>query len=45
MTLALVLVALILGVVDLLRSKGQSILAWAVVCLALASVWPVSKLF
>lgn len=45
MTLALVLVALILGAVEVIRSKAQSILAWAVVCLALSQVWPVSKLF
>lgn len=45
MTLALVLVALILAAVDLLRSKGQSILAWGLLCLALASVWPVSRFF
>lgn len=36
MTLAFVLVAFILGAVELIRSKGQSLLAWAVVCLALS---------
>lgn len=44
MSLALALVALILGVVMLVQSKASSLVAWAIVALALALVWPVSRL-
>ena len=36
---ALLLVGLILALVELVRSKGQSVLAWAVLCLALGLTW------
>lgn len=32
-------VALILAAIDQFRAKGQSVLAWAVICLALALLW------
>jgi hypothetical protein len=44
MALALALVALILGVIELVRSKASSLIAWAITALALALVWPVSRL-
>ena len=34
--LALILVALVLGIVELIRTRGQSLLAWGVALLALA---------
>lgn len=37
MTTALILVAFILGLIELIRSRGQSLLAWAIVALALAA--------
>ncbi len=40
MVSAFVLVALIFAVVELVRSKAQSLLAWAVLFLALAMHWP-----
>lgn len=40
MTTALVLVALILGVVELVRSKAQSLLAWAITLLSLSLAYP-----
>lgn len=39
MVLALCLVALILTVVELVRTKAQSLLAWAIAALALAMTW------
>lgn len=33
--LVLVLVALVLGLIELIRSRGSSLLAWAIVCLSL----------
>jgi hypothetical protein len=33
-TLALAIVALVLGAIDVLRSQGQSLVAWAVIALA-----------
>ena len=39
MPLALLLVGLILALVELVRSKGQSVLALAVLCLALGLTW------
>lgn len=43
MTFVFAIVALILAVIDLIRSKAQSQLAWAVVLLALALTWPVFR--
>lgn len=37
----LAIVALILAVVEVVRSRGQSLLAWAVGLVALALVWGV----
>ena len=34
-------VALVLGVIELIRSRGQSLIAWAVVALAVALLWHV----
>lgn len=42
MPLALFLVALVLSIIELIRSRGQSLLAWAV-C-ALAAAWAVPAL-
>ena len=39
MPTVLALVALILALIDQLAARGRSILAWAVICLALALVW------
>lgn len=39
----LCLVALILAGIELARSKGQSLLAWAVVCVAVALTWPLLR--
>lgn len=38
--LALVLAALVLGIVELVRTRGQSLIAWAVTLLALALGYP-----
>jgi hypothetical protein len=38
-SLVLFLVALVLAVIELVRSKGQSLTLWAVVCLALGLTW------
>jgi hypothetical protein len=43
MALALVLVALILSVIGLIQSKGTSIVAWAIFCLALSQSLPVFR--
>jgi hypothetical protein len=40
MTHALILVALILSIIELVRGKGQSLLCWAVVLIALALAVP-----
>jgi hypothetical protein len=34
------LVALLLAAIEVARTRGQSILAWAVVALAIAAIWP-----
>lgn len=39
MTLALLLVGRILSAIELVRSKGSSLLAWACGCIALALTW------
>ena len=39
-----VLVAFIFALVELSRSRAQSLLAWAVLCLALAHLWPLAFL-
>jgi hypothetical protein len=44
MTYALILVALILAIIELVRSKAQSLLCWAVVLIALALVLPLVPL-
>ena len=44
MALALALVAEIIGVIELVKSKGTSLIAWAILALSLALVWPVSRL-
>lgn len=44
MTLALALVAGIIGVIELVKSKATSLIAWAILALSLALVWPVSRL-
>jgi hypothetical protein len=43
MTLAtfLCIIALVLSVAELVKSKGQSMIAWAVACLALALTLPI----
>jgi len=35
----LALVALILALIDQARARGQSLVCWAVVCLAIALLW------
>jgi hypothetical protein len=35
----LALVALILALIDEFRAKGQSLVCWAVVCIAIALLW------
>lgn len=40
MPLALALVALILAIVELVRSRASNLLAWGLGALALAWVWP-----
>lgn len=37
--LVLVIVALVLAAIDLIRSRGQSLTAWAVTFLAVALLW------
>ena len=39
MPLALLLVGLILALVELVRTRGQALLPWAVLCLALGLTW------
>lgn len=36
---ALILVALVLAIIDLFRSRAQSIVGWGLLCLALALSW------
>jgi hypothetical protein len=43
MTSAFILVALIFAIVELVRSKAQSLLAWAVLFLALVPIWPLVR--
>lgn len=45
MTLAtfLCIVALVIGAIEVVKSNGKSFLAWAVVCLAVALVFPLLK--
>lgn len=44
MPLALVLTALILGIVELVRTRASSLLAWAIVALSLSLSWGSLKL-
>jgi len=45
MPLALTLVVLLLSVILLIKNKGQALTDWALLCLALASLWPLQHLF
>lgn len=44
MPLALILVALILGLIELVRTRASSLLAWAIVALSLSLSWGQWKL-
>jgi hypothetical protein len=45
MTQALFLVALILGIIELIRSRGESLIAWAVSLIALGLTLPLLRSF
>jgi hypothetical protein len=40
LTLALLLVALICTLIELVQAKGKSLLTWGLLCVVLALLWP-----
>ena len=40
MILALILVALICTLIELIQARGKSLLTWGLLCLCLALLWP-----